>query len=350
MKQSSKVLPALLGVAFSPLALACASCGCNLSTGDAGGYSTRRGWELGLEYTFIDQSALRHGNHTASAADVLNKPAVAGSDSAEIEQRTINRYLTAQLVYRPNTRWSLTAYLPMVDRTHSTYGQQDAPYTSSATDPGQLSSASVTGLGDVKLLAAYQGWLPTRNLGLQAGLKLPTGRYGGVDNTGADVGHPVHFGTSGSSAGQPLDTSLQAGTGSTDLIVGVYYYRAFSEDVDVQATAQYQAALVHALHQPGENFRPGNQTNLALGARYVANPLLMPELQLNVTDKRSDQGALADTSGSAGTSLYLSPGVWARLGSKASVYGRVQLPVYSHLAGYQLFPRWTATAGIRWPL
>lgn len=53
-----------------------------------------------------------------------------------------------------------------------------------------LSESRNSSLGDVKFILSYQGLLPTHNLGVQLGLKLPT--------------------------------SLQAGTGSTDLIAGAY--------------------------------------------------------------------------------------------------------------------------------
>jgi hypothetical protein len=35
---------------------------------------------------------------------------------------------------------------------------------------------------------------------------------------------------------------------------------------------------------------------------------------------------------------------------KLHAYGVLQVPVYSNLDGYQLFPRWTATAGLSYAL
>jgi len=61
---------------------------------------------------------------------------------------------------------------------------------------------------------AIRGCCRPTNLGVQLGVKLPTGHYGTA----------VNF-NSGPNVGTPLDASLQAGTGSTDLIVGAYYYR-----------------------------------------------------------------------------------------------------------------------------
>ena len=45
--------------------------------------------------------------------------------------------------------------------------------------------------------------------------------------------------------------------------------------------------------------------------------------------------------------VYLSPGISASITDKVGVYGFVQLPVYSRLDGYQLFPHWTAAADLR---
>ena len=43
---------------------------------------------------------------------------------------------------------------------------------------------------------------------------------------------------------------------------------------------------------------------------------------------------------------YLSPGISGTLTKNVQMYAFVQVPVYSHLQGYQLFPGWTGTVGI----
>ena len=68
---------------------------------------------------------------------------------------------------------------------------------------------------------------------------------------------------------------------------------------------------MHKLDQPGEDYRPGNQATVSFGVRYEADPKIVPQLQVNVTHKSQDQGALADTLNVAGTAVYLSPGVSA---------------------------------------
>ncbi len=327
--------------AFLPGAvLACATCGCSLSSDAAMGYSDGAGWLASIEYDYIDQDQLRSGSHAISRADVAALNPDAGQ---EVENRTTNRYLTFGLAYSPNADWNFRLLLPTIDRSHSTYSAATNPLT-----PDQLSSAQVSGLGDLKLIASYQGLLPMHNLGFQLGVKLPTGRYGGpnADGTGIVGRHPVSFGASGNAGGELLDTSLQAGTGSTDLILGAYFHDALSTNVESFVSGQFQAAVSERLDQAGADYRPGNSGTLTFGVRYEAHPDWVPQLQVNISHKSADQGALADTADTQGTVTYLSPGINAALSSAAHAFLFVQVPVLRQLSGYQLSPHWTASLGL----
>ncbi len=305
-------------------AQACATCGCTLSPDAALGYSTSAGWRLSVEYDYIHQDELRSGTRKIASVP----------DGNELERETLNRYITTGLSYSPNSEWNFNLLVPYVVRTHSTYGEFDS------TQPlPELSSSRSSSLGDLRLIGSYQGLLPTHNLGLQLGVKLPTGHYGTA----------VNF-NGGPNAGTPLDASLQPGTGSTDIILGAYYYQAVSQDFDAYANAQFQSALKHHMDQPGDDFRPGNSTNVSLGLRYVAIPKLVPQLQVNLLRKSRDQGALADVESTAGNVAYISPGLTAKVATHFQVFGFVQVPVYSNLYGYQLFPRYTVSVGASYAL
>ncbi len=297
-------------------AMACATCGCTLSTDAATGFSTRAGWRVGLQYDYIKQNQLRHGTGSASIVPEGN----------ELEHETTNDYITASLNYAPNPRWNLNLQLPYVIRDHTTYGEYDP------TQPLELTGSHSSSLGDIRLIGSYQGFLPTHNLGVQLGIKFPTG----------DSGDTVHF-SSGPDAGEPLDTSLQPGTGSTDLILGAYYYQALSQDFDGFAHITFQSAF-----KTGFDFRPGNQVSASTGVRYLAFADWVPQLQVNVSHRSRDQGANADVEDSAGTFIYVSPGVSYLAGKSTQLYGFVQLPAYRNLDGWQLAPRWTATIGIQY--
>jgi len=341
MPKHNVVFLSLAAILTPQVALACATCGCALSSDAAMGYSANAGWQISLQYDYINQNQLRSGSHAISPAQVAAINDSPGGDQ-EVENKTLNRYYTLGIGYSPNTDWNVKLLVPYIDRSHTTYGSSGNPLTAD-----ELSGSKISSLGDVKLVGSYQGFLPTHNLGVQLGVKLPTGDYGGPDAAGTGtVGHnPVRF-NSGPGAGEILDTSLQAGTGSTDLIVGAYYYQPVSQNFDAFINGQFQSAVMHALDQPGADFRPGNQETVSLGLRYEARPDIVPQLQVNLSHKSADQGALADTADSAGTVIYLSPGVTVALAHKTLLYGFIQVPAYSHLDGYQLFPRWTATVGV----
>jgi hypothetical protein len=283
------------------------------------GYSAAPGWRVSLEYDYIHQNELRSGTHSIATVP----------DGDELERDTQNRYYTLGIDYNPNADWNIDLRVPYVNRTHSTYGSFDS---SEALPP--LSYSRDFSLGDVKLIGSYQGFLPLHNLGIQMGIKLPTGRYG----------TDVKF-ESGPAAGLPLDASLQPGTGSTDVIVGAYFYQVLTEEFDFFANAQFQSAVTAKQAHAGNDFRPGNSTTLSFGVRYEAHPRFVPQLQMNLLHKGVDQGALADITDTAGYVAYFSPGVTARVAGKLHVYGFVQLPVYSDLVGNQLFPRYMVSVG-----
>jgi hypothetical protein len=330
-----------LGGLLVPMpSFACATCGCSLSTDAAMGYSSNAGWLVTADYSFINQNQLRTGTGAISPSQVAAINNAGGNQ--EVENQTINRYITLGVSYSSSANWNYRLLVPYIDRSHTTYGASSNPLTSD-----DISAASVNSLGDAKFLVSYQGLLPTHNLGLQLGVKLPTGDYGGPNaaGTGTVGRNPVNFNT-GPNIGTPLDTSLQAGTGSTDLIIGAYYYQPISQNFDAFANGQFQAAVHQQLNEPGQDYRPGNQATVSFGLRYEADPKIVPQLQVNVTRRNADQGALADTTDTAGTVAYLSPGVSARILKNTQVYGFLQLPVYSNLDGYQLFPHYTATLGI----
>jgi hypothetical protein len=76
----------------------------------------------------------------------------------------------------------------------------------------------------------------------------------------------------------------------------------------------------------------------------------VPQVQVNLLHKSPDQGALADVQNSAGNVAYVSPGLTVAVLHKLHVYGFAQLPVYSNLYGYQLFPRYTVSVGASYAL
>jgi len=341
---TTKISFALTTLLIASGAQACATCGCSLSSDGALGYASAGGWGVSIDDSFINQNQLRSGTRSVTQQQAQS---VAGQ---EVENQTVNRYLTLGISYAWSADWNVKLSLPYIDRSHSTYGTDATlPLTSN-----QLSSATAAGLGDIKLLASYQGFLPTKNLGVQFGIKLPTGNYGGPGPANSDnavgqgsVGrNPVGFGPAGNAGSTYLDTSLNVGNGSTDVILGSYYFQPVSQDFDAFINGQYQFSVKQELNQSLANFRPGNQENISFGLRYAANPQVVPQLQMNLTHKSADSGFLADTNDTSGSVAYLSPGVTVSAMHNTLLYAFLQVPIYSNLAGYQLFPRYTASVGM----
>ena len=309
-----RALVALAFAAAAPAAHACASCGCTLTT-DWGsqGIATQPGLRMDLRFDYLDQSQLRHGTHAVDEDD-LPLP-----QDFEVERGTINRYWTLGLDYSPNRDWGVHVTLPYTVRSHWTIPEGE-------TDQAASHSAS---LGDARVLVRYQGFSARRDTGVQFGLKLPTGR------------HDVDF-ASGPEAGEPLDRGLQPGSGTTDLLLGVYRFAPMAQSWDYFVQADAQVPL-HAR----DGFRPGESLTGVLGFRYVEHEAFVPELQVNLRTQRRDRGIEADVANSGGTRLELSPGMSFRVGKRADVFAFVQVPVWQRLNGYQLAPRYSVSVGAR---
>lgn len=317
----SRMLPVLALASVSTSVLACASCGCTLSSDwDSQGFTTQTGLRLDVRYDYLNQDQLRSGKGQASAAAV-------GASGQEVEKFTRNNYLTVGVDYTFSPEWGVNVQMPWINRNHATLGTGS---DGSAPADGAYAS-STSSLGDVKIVGRYQGFTPQRNFGVMFGLKLPTGSH---TQTGilADGSGPA-----------TIDRGLQPGTGTTDAILGVYYFDSLNKNWDWFGQATVQAAL-----NSSDDFKPGTGFNLNVGVRYMGFAEVIPQLQLNTRYVMHDTGAAADTVSTGGTLMYLSPGVVVPVSKRASVYGFVQLPVYQDVRGVQLTPRYTASIGARY--
>lgn len=323
-----KVWPAVLALAAAAAAgeaCACAACGDTLSRDwDTQGISSSHGFVADLSYNYLNQNQQRYGSGSASPA-LINRQLNQGQ---EIEAYTKTQTVTAALLYNDDT-WGAGVQIPYLQRTHGTYGTT-APLGSG------YSTSSDSGIGDIRVTGRYTGLSEDRSSGVILGVKLPTG------------GHNANF-NAGAAAGSPLDSSLQIGTGSTDVIIGGYTTGAVGRHVwFVQGTVQRAMATQN-------NFRPGDTITLNTGVRYAGfGATVSPMLQLNIVNRQADSGASATppdpiTGGptTGGTLAYLAPGASVRVGGGVSVYGFVQLPIYQHVNSLQLVPKYTLTLGTR---
>lgn len=294
-------------------ARACGACGCTLN-GDwaSQGIATRPGLRFDLRFDAFTQDQLRSGTGAVTPAS-LPLP-----NDQEVQRSTANRNLALTLDWSPSATWGLSLQAPTYWRNHETVAAGDV-------DP---SFSRSTGLGDLRLVGRYQGFLEDFSLGVQVGLKLPTGRF-----------HDTF--ASGPQAGEPVDRGLQPGTGTTDLLLGLYKYG----DLGL-AWGWFAQAMLQLPLNSREDFRPGRAVNANAGLRYGGLGPVTPQLQLNVRAEQRESGAAADVANSGATLVYLSPGLTADLGRGVQAYAFVQVPVHQRVNGLQLEPRSSVSVGL----
>ena len=308
-------LAALFGTCISPQALACSACGCTLNSDWASqGLATSNGWRADVRFDWFDQDQLRSGTDSVSRSS-LELP-----NETEIQQYTINRNYSFDLDYSWNRDWGVNIMLPWYNRSHATIAEGDT----------EVSTSHDTGIGDLRVIARYTGIDAERSTGLQFGLKLPTGMFGSDFKTGPQ-------------AGEPLDRGLQLGTGTTDLLLGIYNFGMFSPDWGYFADAMLTQPL-----NSREDFKPGTGLNASFGVRYTGYESFQPQLQVNGRFEKRESGANADVENSGASLVYLSPGFSWNVTRRFSAYAFLQAPIYQRVNGLQLEARWIASVGLHY--
>jgi hypothetical protein len=299
--------------ALSTDAFACSSCGCTLNSDwSSQGISSGEGTRFDVRFDYFKQSDYRNGTSSVSRSNI--------PVGTEVQDTTINRNLTLGLDHSFNQDWAINLLLPIFNRSHGTYGE-DGDYP----DPAALITSSSKGIGDLRVTGRYQGLSADRSSGITFGLKLPTGETNDTFNDGS-----------------PLDRGLQLGTGTTDLLLGGYYFGSINRDWDYFAQATVQIAL-----NKHNDFRPGNGLNATAGVRYMGFESFIPQLQFNTRIEKRESGAEADVDNSGATLIYISPGVTVPINKTVQAFGFIQLPVYQHVNGYQVEPNILLSTGLR---
>lgn len=316
--QRTVVRAALLTAVLTPLgAQACSSCGCSLSSDwSSQGYTAGEGFRVDVRYDYFNQNQLRSGSRS------FDRGSVSLPSERELQEKTINRNLLLTLDYSPNADWGVNVQLPYFNRYHTTVAEDDT----------EISTSHSKSIGDVRVVGRFQGFSEEHNTGVQFGLKFATGS---IDNTFRD----------GPQAGALLDRGLQPGTGTTDLLLGVYHFDALNKNWDYF----WQAMLQQPLNTKDE-FRPGTGLNANIGVRYMGFESVVPHVQLNTRIEKRESGANADVENSGATLVYLSPGLTVPLAKNLSVYGFFQVPVYQRVNGLQIEPRYTVSFGVHFAL
>jgi len=333
--------PALLLLALSPLALSaaptqacsCSACSCVSEQewgGLAGTLASSSGFHVDLRQDLVSQDQLRHGSHAASEANVND--ALASGTLEEVERKTTTYTTTLGLDYAADDGWGVNAQVPWIARSHATIDGDTL-----AAGAFDESKSRAGGLGDVKVVGRFpmsyhqtNNGATTADIKLQflLGLKLPTGQTS------------QNF-SQGPLAGEALDRSLQLGTGSTDLILGLSHAGELAENWGWFTQATWQTALLTK-----DNYRPGDAVALNAGVRFTEFQTVTPQLQINARHAWHDRMGNADPSNTGSTSVLLSPGVSVAVAEQVKIYAAVQVPLWQEVRGIQLTSSWNASLGV----
>ncbi|HEY4642595.1 MAG TPA: hypothetical protein VII75_14720 [Thermoanaerobaculia bacterium] len=255
------------------------------------------GFSLDLSFEYIDQDQLR--GHSDIVPD-------------HTEVRTINRTATMVLRYAPKEWLQLSMTTPYIARSHQHLHDDE------------LESWQLDGAGDVQLQARGR---VAPHVWLIGGVKLPTG----VDDVRNDDG-------------ERAETTIQPGSGSTDLIAGAAYEGGLLRQTHVQgsmgntAVIPYFASVTYRRNGRGTlDHRVGNELQLNAGTAYPLSEHIEALLQANARRRGRDESPddPQDAFFTGGTFVYLSPGLrWSA--GRGALYALVQVPVMQHVNGIQL--------------
>jgi len=305
---------ALLAAFAGPAEASCGSAFCSINTDwGAGTTGLTEGSTLDLRYENIRQDQPRAGSRRVAVGEIPHH---------HDEVRTLNNNLVATYSQTWASGWGLSATLPFARRDHLHIHNHHG-----AQIPEQWNFREV---GDVRLVGRYQRSLEgsdvaPRTAGVFFGLKLPTGR---IDLANSD--------------GDTAERSLQAGTGTTDLIAGAIYHQQLA----ATGAAWFAQVQLQRPLNSRDGFRPGAQFALDVGYAQPFSERLSGLVQLNAVVKGRDRGSEAEPDDSGSRSLFLSPGVSYKVGEALRLYAYYQQPLYQHVNGVQLTANRAVVLGV----
>ena len=231
-----------------------------------------------------------------------------------------DRFLQLDLGYGLGARTAVLASIPVLARRAFDIGH-----------PPVLAESYVTsGNGDL-LLGVRHGFLAGPRGSLVAGLSLetPTGRH--------RLASPANRADRGI-----LDPTLQPGSGSFDLVGSLQYaHHLAGPGLDLTWSGSYQRNGTSDL-----DYRVGDDAIVSLSlARPLTGPL-SGSLQLKWTRRARSAYLDQDVPGTGDRVTYLTPGLSARVGGRASVYGFLTVPILRYVNEEQLAPRLGFVLGV----
>jgi hypothetical protein len=291
--------------AWVPSASACSICGCGdplLAASDPAAITGLLRLQLDTEYLRVDAGTDGQAGYT--------------------DQLTQWSY-RFNAVYRPFSRLSVVATLPLLDKSIHTVG--------AGTD---VTTSHLTGLGDAELGARYalwrtinMGWGRVQEVALAGGVMIPTGAND-AKSTDPSTG-----------AVALVDFHGQLGTGAWGPFLGLHYRFEQANWLGF-ADFSYRARTTGSYFD-GSKYKFGDAVLWSVHGQYRPATAVAVDLGIDGRFARVDKVTEAgDTSSSTqgntgGTLLSAAPGVYVNPAGAFWVFARAQIPFYKSLYGEQ---------------
>ena len=179
----------------------------------------------------------------------------------------------------------------------------------------------VSGMTDSWLSAKYSFLYGGQHAALLAGIKFPTGRTDVIPQQGQGA--------------EPLELSVQPGTGTFDGRIGAAYSRWLGGHISTDASAQYTLRTTHNDQKVGDRIDGGVAINAWPSSNRAHYPNLGFVAEVAVTHLRPNEERDEIVANTGGTSLYASLGARLALSEHVTIAPSLQIPVTESLTGTQ---------------
>lgn len=250
-----------------------------------------------VEYDFMNQYINWHATQPASG--FYNN-----------DKKLATNFVTVGGQYMFNRSWGAMLEVPYWERNYR------GAYDGNNDDIHSYDSNSI---GDIRAMGMWTGLQEDMSTGFLGGFKVPSG----------DWHYPKY------------DRDTQIGTGSTDLLLGVYHMgtipivRMEDRPFSYYVQGMYDQPFAYQDHyKNGREFDSGYGTYYDFGkVGYLTE--LAPILTFLVSDRARDRGTNGDPKDTGYFRVQVAPGLETAFKS-LRVYADIELPIFRNMNGYQL--------------
>ncbi|WP_428104585.1 hypothetical protein [Candidatus Binatus sp.] len=292
------LLTALLLVGLTPgLSWACA-CGCGVfEVATPSLLPTGSGGMVWTEYDFMNQYIDWHATQPASG--FYNN-----------DKKLATNFVTVGGQYMFDRSWGAMLEVPYWERNYR------GAYSGNNDDVHSYDSNSI---GDIRIMGMWTGLQEDMSTGFLGGLKVPSGDW--------------HY--------PKWDRDTQIGTGSTDLLLGVYHLGTIPiVRLEDRPFGYYVQGMYDQPFAYQDHYKNGREFDSGYGAYYDFGKVgyvteLAPMLTFLVSDRARDRGTNGDAYDSGYFRVQVAPGFETAFKS-LRFYTDIELPIFRNMNGYQL--------------